>query len=232
MDLKSQHTLIDLSQSLTEDAPVWPGNTKFSQILKTDYPQGCRVYDYCQAAGVGTHIDAPCHFISGGRSIAELSLTELLAPACVIDVSAKVANDPDYAISVKDIELWEAKYGIISPQSLVLALTGWSSRWPDPITYCNQDEQGIMHFPGFSSQAAELLVQREILGVGIDTLSPDPGIGLNFATHQVLLGANKYIIENLTNLALLPPLGAFVIALPLKIAAGTEAGARVVALCP
>ncbi len=228
--LLKQAKVIDLSHGLDENSPVWPGNMPFQRELQLDYAQGCRVYNYCQAAGTGTHIDAPSHFISGGRSIAELSLTELLAPACVIDVRNAVAANSDYAISPADIITWEQQFGSIPVGAVVLALTGWSARWFNPQLYLNMDEQGFMHFPGFSREAAELLVERKVVGVGIDTLSPDPGLQLDFAVHRILLGTNKYLIENLTNLEAIPAIGSYLCALPLKIAGGTEAGARVIAL--
>lgn len=224
-----QAKIVDLTHTLAENVATWPGSEPFQRKLAVDYPQGCRVYNYCQAAGVGTHIDAPVHFIPEGRSIDNLKLVELVVPACVIDVRQQVAVAADYAISKADIISWEQQYGLIPTNSAVLALTGWSERWHDTKLYRNMDANGVMHFPGFSVEAAEFLVERKIAAVGIDTLSPDSGNQLDFPVHHVLLGADKYIIENLTNLAQLPPVDAILCALPMKIAGGTEAGARVIA---
>ena len=89
-----------------------------------------------------------------------------------------------------------------------------------------------MHFPGFSKEAAELLIERDVAGIGIDTFSPDPGISTDLSVHHSMLQHNKYLIENLTNLDQLPSAGAFICALPIKITAGPEASARVIAFVP
>jgi kynurenine formamidase len=198
-----------------------------------DYQNGgFRLYHYAFSEGIGTHIDAPCHHIADGRSIAELSLSELIVPACVIDVRRQVSVDPDYAISIADIGAWELKYGPIPAGSLVLGLTSWDQYWQQESRYCNQDADGVMHFPGFSEEAAGYLLAREIAGLGIDTFSLDPGISQDYPVHGLMLGANKYQIENLTGLAQLPATGAWVLALPLKVSNGPEAPARVIAWLP
>ena len=87
-------------------------------------------------------------------------------------------------------------------------------------------------FPGISKAAAELLVARRVAGVGIDTASIDAGACKDFVVHKVLLGNNVYGIENLnTRLREVPPVGATLFVLPMKIH-GSGAPARVVALCP
>ncbi len=225
-----EHRFIDLTHTIEEDIPTWPGSQRFTRTLHCDYPQGCRIYNFLQAEGTGTHIDAPAHFIEGGKSIAEFSLEELIAPACVINIVEQVQENPDYALSVEDIILWEEQYGAIDEGDIVLIHTGWSRHWPDEQRYRNSDAEGVLHFPGFSKHAAEFLVDRHIAGVGLDTLSIDPGVSTDFAAHHVLLGNGKFQIENLVHLDQLPPRGATVFALPLKIAAGPEASARVIAL--
>lgn len=224
--------LIDLSHTLNEEIPVWPGSLRFRREKRLDYADGALIYNYFLAQGLATHIDAPVHFIEHGRTISDLKISELSGPACVIDVREAVSHNPDYAISAKDIQEWEKKYGLIPSNAIVVGLTGWDQYWPDEKRYQNQDERGALHFPGFSEEAAKLLVARHISGVGIDTLSIDVGCTTTFPAHYHLLGADKFQIENLTQLEKLPPVGATIFALPIKVENGPEAPARVIALIP
>lgn len=222
--------LIDLTHDLQEGIPTWPTVKPFQHPMLADYDQGYRIFSFNQSEGVGTHIDAPAHFIKGGRTISDLLVEELVAPACVIDVCDQVNKNPDHRINADDIHAWEKTHGQIPAKSMVLGYTGWSKYWPDVKQYQNMDANGIMHFPGWSKAAAELLVERDVVAVGIDTLSIDAGIAADFAIHQVILGNDKYQIENLTNLDKLPPKGATVFALPIKIKGGSEAPIRAIAI--
>jgi len=223
--------IIDLTHELAENIPIWPGIVPFQHKMLEDYSyEGYRTFSFTQSEGVGTHMDSPKHFQPGGRGIADLKITDLIAPVCVIDVREQVKLNPNYRISVQDLENWEAKHGGITKRSIVLGFTGWSQYWDDVQKYLNQDANGTMHFPGWGKEAATLLVARGIVGIGIDTISIDAGEEHTFASHHVLLGNNVYIIENLTNLAKLPSSGALVIALPLKIKDGVESPIRAIAL--
>ncbi|MBI4179608.1 cyclase family protein [bacterium] len=226
-------TAVDLTHPLDENSPTWPGSRRFSKTRYIDYDQGYTKMAYEMDEGLGTHVDAPAHFLKGARSISDLGLEELVTPAVVVDVTAAVEANPDYALSVDDILAWEKRNGPIPAGALVIARTGWSARWGSESAYRNADKFRIMHFPGFSKEAAEFLVtERRISGIGIDTLSLDPGVSKTFDVHRILFEADKYQIENLANLAALPETGAVVLALPLKIVDGPEAAARVIGLAP
>lgn len=188
-----------------------------------------RVQQVKMHAGVGTHMDAPCHLIPGGLSIADLPLEQFIAPACVIDVSTKA--NADYEISMEDVKAYEKTYGPILKGSLIIGYTGWSRFWSDSDSYRNVDKEGRMHFPTFSAKAVEYLLKREIAGVAIDTLSPDCS-DITYPVHQLMLGAGKYIIENIANCEKMPPSGSYVIALPLRVEEGSEAPVRIIALIP
>jgi len=220
---------IDLTHELHGEIPTWSGSCGFVKEMKMDYPDGCRVLSYKMHAGVGTHLDAPSHFIPGGRDVEMLAPDELIVPLCVIDVQKK--SHSDYLIAKEDIQEYENRYGLIPEKSLVVGLTGWDKFWNVPDKYRNSDASGKKHFPGFSIEAAEHLIEREIAGIGIDTLSPD-GTNTGFPVHELILGSSKYIVENLTYLQKLPPKGAFVIIFPLKIQGGAESAVRAVALLP
>ncbi len=223
--------VVDLTHTIHPNIPIWPGSCFFFKELQQAYSsETFRVFNYHFAAGTGTHIDAPFHSEEQGKTISDFNLPELIGPCCVIDVCQQVQQDPDYMVSITDVTLWEHTHGIILEGSIVLAHTGWSQHWEQPQKYVNQDVNGILHFPGFSPEAAALLIKRGILGVGIDTLSIDAGNSKTFPAHHIFLKEGIFIIENIANTRFLPPKGATIFAMPLKIAEAAEAPARVFAL--
>ncbi len=231
--MKLFQKVIDLSHTTDEHVPVWPGSKRFEKTLVHDYEtDGCRVFNYHQCEGVGTHMDAPAHFIKGGRMIDQLDANELVLPACVIDIRPAVQNNPDYALSLADVKKWQAAHGHIPTNAIILMLSGWSQYWPDEKQYRNMDAQGVMHFPGFSPEAAHYLVDQNIKAVGVDTFSTDPGVATDYPVHDIFLGNDIYQLENVTNLDKIPAVGAWVVALPTKIKDGPEAPTRVIALTP
>ena len=140
---------------------------------------------------------------------------------------------PDLFVMPEDILEYENKWGKIAPGSLVFAYTGWEQLWNQRERYRNADSSGKMHFPGYHVKTAELLLKRGVVGIGMDTLSPDGSNNLpenKYPVHECILGAGKYIIENAAHLSRMPPLGAYVLALPLKITVGAESAMRLVGL--
>jgi len=219
--------IIDLTHTLEKTTPSWTGTCGFYDEVKRDYNTNStevsfRVQQIKMHAGIGTHIDAPAHVVPGGMTIDELSLQNLIAPCVVIDVS-KQAHER-YSVSVSDIERFEKAHGTLPIGSFVIIRTGWEQYWQQPERYRNNHV-----FPCLSSQAAELLLQRNIAGLGIDTLSPDrPEEG--YHVHAALLKAGKYIVENVAHAKKLPPTGSMTLALPIKTKNGTEAPIRLIAL--
>ncbi|MCK4934438.1 MAG: cyclase family protein [Simkaniaceae bacterium] len=225
-----EYYALDLTHKLNPNIPTWNASCGFESETVLDYEMsGVLVKKYKCHAGIGTHMDAPSHFFNDGLNIAQIPLEKLIVPVCKIDVSPRAHSD--YMLSKQDIVNYEKHYGSIKPNTLIVADTGWSSRWSDSDSYRNEDDKGNMHFPGYSPECASYLLDLDIVGIGIDTLSPD-GSDKTFPVHKLLLGSSKYIIENLTNLADLPPTGAFIIALPLKIQDGAESAIRALALIP
>jgi kynurenine formamidase len=160
----------------------------------------------------GTHVDAPGHFIRGRRLVTALRPAELIAPAVVVDISARARRDADAAVERADLRRYERRYGRIPRGALVFMDSGWAERADDADAFRNPDAQGRLHFPGFSGEAAEWLVaRRSIRGIGVDTLSLDPGLSTDFGAHINVLNANRYGIEGLANLGRLPREGAEVI---------------------
>ena len=227
--LLDSFTLLDLTHLLSPSAPTWNGSCGFCLEVKQGYDKIFCVQQIKMHAGVGTHMDAPSHRFEEGISIEKIPLDQLLVRACVLDVSTK--SHADYVISTEDIYQHEKLYGKIPEKALVIGYTGWSKFWKDPHLYRNLDTQGQMHFPAFSKQSAELLLQRNIAGLGIDTLSPDC-LDLDFPVHKLLLGSGKYIIENMADCSKIPPQGAYILTLPLNIENATECPVRIIALIP
>ena len=228
MEKAFPYTLIDLTHPLNDQIPSWEESCGFKQEIVCDYSASSetsfRVHHLSMNAGIGTHMDAPAHCIKGGKSIDQLPLSDLILP-CVV-IAPPNAFHPGYSLSTKDIEQFEDSYGPIEKGSFIALSTGWESLWYTPEKYRNN-----YLFPSVSSEAAELLLQRGISGLGIDTLSPDrPESG--FKVHQLLLGSGLFILENIANLAKLPRKGSFILALPLNIQGGTESPIRLVALVP
>ena len=178
-----------------------------------------------------THMDAPAHFISGSWTVDQIPPERLVAPLAVLDVRANVEGNPDYQVSVDDIVLWEKNHGTIPLNALVLAYTGWDTHWDSAQDYRNADANGVLHFPGYSVDAARSLVEeRKIVGIGIDTLSVDPGPSQDFAVHHYTLVRNIYQLENVANLGLVPERGATVVVAPMKLEGGSGAPVRILAL--
>ena len=155
----------------------------------------------------------------------------LIAPLVVLDVSANVENHPDYQISVEDIAKWEHVHGQIPLGSVVIARTGWDSRWNSAKAYRNADPKGTMHFPGYSKDAAKFLVEgRNVLGLGIDTLNIDYGPSKDFPVRQYTLAHSVYQLENVANLDHAPASGGMVVVAPTKLEGGSSGPVRILAL--
>ena len=231
--------LVDLSHPFDANTVYWPTANSFELDQVAFGPNARGEWyasnDYRASEHGGTHLDAPIHFAEGRNTTAEIPLTQLVGPARVIDVVAGCADDRDYLLTVADIEAHEAAHGRIDAGSVVLVKTGWGERYPDRKAYLGSDVRGVaedLHFPGIGGAAAQLLVERGIDLVGIDTASLDHGPSVDFAAHRILNGANIPGLENVANLDELPTTGAFVIALPMKIGRGTGGPCRIVALLP
>lgn len=159
-----------------------------------------------------THLDVPAHFIVDGRQSPEIPLEELVRPLVVIDISARAASDPDAVVLPGDLVAFERRHGRIPRGAVACMYSGWESRVGSEAAYRNVGADGLQHFPGFGKAAVEwLLVERDIAGIGVDTLSLDHGASTTFDTHLTVLGADRYGIENLANLARVPARGATIV---------------------
>jgi kynurenine formamidase len=184
----------------------------------------------------GTHMDAPIHFNQSGATVDQVPLAESIGPAAVIDFSGRAAQDRDATLSLDDITGYEGRYGKIPDGAIVVARSGWGKFWPDKKRYLGTDKPGdvaALHFPGFSVQAVEFILKnRSVAAIAIDTASMDPGNSKDFPVHRLWLGANKPGFENVANAEKLPPSGAVMFCIPMKIGDGTGAPTRIFASLP
>ncbi|HJR57869.1 MAG TPA: cyclase family protein [Vicinamibacterales bacterium] len=237
----SRYTIVDLSHVYGPSTVMWPTSPTRFELRKLAYGKTEAGYFYaantfCTPEHGGTHLDAPIHFFEGGRTTEQIPLEQLIAPAVVIDVSARSAADRDYRATPEDVLQFEKAHGPIARGSIVLLRTGWSRRWPDAKAYLGDDTPGDaskLSFPSFGADAARLLVEeRGAAALGIDTASIDYGRSADFQVHRIAAAKNVPGLENLANLDQLPARGALVIALPMKIEGGSGGPLRAVALVP
>jgi len=226
--------VVDMTYAINGKLPAWPGSDRTfeAKVEATPEKDGYFARSFWMLEHYGTHLDAPAHFPPGKEFLDQIPVQHLFAPVVVIDVREEAAKDPDYRLRVVRVEKWEALHGRIPTGAVVLLRTGWASRWPDQPRYRNMDAAGVMHFPGFSVEAARLLIERGAVGLGIDTLSIDYGPSKDFEVHRVTLPAGLYQLENLANMDQLPEVGAFLISAPMKLEGGSGGPVRVFALLP
>jgi kynurenine formamidase len=229
--------IVDLTFALDDQAPFWPEGSPASPFRTTTSAthehDGYFVRNLQLPEHFGTHMDAPLHFDPKGKGLHEIPVQDFLLEAAVVDVRAAVVANSDYQLSVQDLEKWEEAHGPFPHGGAVLMLTGWGARWPSHDRYMNQDAQGVLHFPGFSLEAAHYLLDHaQPRAIGIDTTSIDYGPSEHYEVHNLTMRAGLYHLESLANLEQVPATGAILIALPMKLRGGSGGPARVVALVP
>lgn len=245
--IAGQVRIVDLTASLTQDTPTVTLPNQFQQTAGFEIEEISRYDERGNAwywnnirvgEHVGTHFDAPVHWVTGRNlprnTVDTIDVSDFIAPAVVIDLSREAALDPDYLLSVGDIEAWEVRHGLIPPRNWVLLRTDWSKRSGE--AYINRREDGA-HTPGPKADAVRFLIdERDILGFGTETIGTDAGqsyaMDPPYPAHHYIHGAGRYGLQCLTNLDELPPTGAIIIAAPLKIAGGSGSPLRVLAMVP
>ena len=222
--------VLDLSYPLNRSNPHWPGEnyTPFRmEALATIEEDGVYSAAFCAPEHLGTHLDAPNHFEKDQPSVDQIELAQLVAPLVVVDIRKACQADPDYELSLRDLQSWGAGNGPIDRGSVVAAWTGWGRHWENLGRYQNLDTKGKLHFPGFSVEAARFLIQEKgVKGIAIDTLSVDRGLSTDFGVHRLVNGEGGYHLENVANLSQLPRRGAWLIAAPIKLQGGSGGPAR------
>jgi len=203
--------LYDISLTIAEDLPVWPGDPKIElkKISQIDNGEEANVTHLSACVHIGTHVDAPDHFLGNGETVENLSLDLLVGPALVVEVPV------EGQITAMDLQ------SITIPEGTkrLLIKTANSQIWAEGLKEFKED------FIAIEADAAEYLVNQRVEVVGVDYLSVAP-----FAdpapTHQILLKAGTLIIEGL-NLSEIVPGEYTLYCLPLKIKGSDGAPARV-----
>jgi kynurenine formamidase len=241
----SQVEVIDLTAPLSSTTPIIQLPPQFGQTVNFGLEEISRYDDRGPAwywnnittgEHTGTHFDAPVHWITGrdGLDVSQVPAAQLMAPAAVLDFSAEAAADPDFLLEVDHIKKWESEHGSLPAGGWLLFRTGWDTRSDDQERFLNANDTGP-HTPGVSVECARWIAQEApVMGFGTETVGTDAGRAHSFdppfPCHSALLGAGKYGLTQLQNLAELPPTGAVVIAGPLPIIGGSGSPARVLAL--
>jgi kynurenine formamidase len=241
-------TIVDLTQPLGPETPV----IDLPPMFAASPGVSLEPISHYDAAGpawywntlrcgehTGTHFDAPIHWITGKdrpeNATDTIPARRFIGPACVIDVTADVERDADFLLTVGHLEAWERVHGRVPAGAWVLLRTGWSRR-TDRAAFLNAGADGP-HTPGFAAETSQLLASdRDVLGVGVETIGTDAGQAGTFQppfpNHAIMHGAGKFGLASLCHLDQLPPIGAVVIAAPLKLVRGSGSPLRVLAITP
>lgn len=234
--------LVDLTYPFDDQTIFWPTSKGFllerGSAGYTDRGYYYATNRFQTSEHGGTHIDAPIHFYEDRQTVDQIPLERLIGPAVVVDVSAQCSVDRDYLVSIEDFLEWEKKHGDSLEDKIILLRTGFGKFWPDREKYLGTSATGRegvaqLRFPGLDPIAADWLVKRrKIRSIGIDTASIDNGQSQDYGSHVNLCRANVPAFENVANLDQLPESGFTLIALPMKIAGGSGAPCRMVAVLP
>ena len=210
---KGFREVVDLTHTFSPRLPVFPSFSPVRIRQRFTIPKdGFFANEVTFDEHTGTHMDAPIHFIANGSTVDRIPADRFVAPLAVISIEPRAAKDADTLVTPDDIAAWEKRWGRLPAGVFVAMHCGWDARVAAPDRFLNRDAKGTMHIPGFSEEAARFLArQRDIVGVGVDTLSLDAGAAPKFVAHLELLGAGKYGVELLANLARVPPAGATIV---------------------
>ncbi len=225
--------IVDLSHPISTSIPVWPGDPPPAFESWSDIDRdGYYLRRFSLSEHGGTHLTAPASFFADGKSVDEFAPLDLVKPAAVMDVRMQCRDNPDYTLSTADLLQWESLHGPVPAGALFLLHTGWAERWHDPPAYLGTGPDGVLHFPGFGLDVAELLVNRRgVAGFGTDTAGAEPGIDDDFAVSRLALSNELLVLENLARLDELPPTGTLVVIGLLRLARGSGSPAAVTAFC-
>lgn len=226
--------IVDLTHTLTPEFPFIPVKNltyHFELIpMATLKENGVEAYSWKIHDHLGTHTDAPNHFIAGGKSLDQIEVKNLIVPVVVIDIESKASSNSNAELTIEDINNFEKQHGKIPDNACVMMYSGWEKRLKDP-SFVGLDSNGVKHFPGFSNDAIKFLLDnRNIAGIGVDVLSFDPGVDENYTGHKTLFTAGKWGVECVANLNTIPKTGATIIVGAPKVGKATGGFSRLIAV--
>lgn len=222
---------VDLTHRLVREFPSFFGpQAVFDEVLNDYDTSGFFSKKWTLEEHIGTHIDTPGHFDEGNLLVDQLDPSDLVAPIVVIDISAKAVDDPNATVTPDDLIAYERRHGRIPRRALVCMNSGWDQKVDDAEAFRGGDGFPDLNFPGFSAEATDwLAANRDPVGIGVDTMSLDPGDSSDFAVHNEFLATGRYGIESLANLGSIPPRGAVAFVGPVPWEDGSGAPCRVIA---
>jgi kynurenine formamidase len=224
--------VIDLTHPLFEGFPTFDGSKWFTiEPVFTYAKEKLNINRWTLMEHTGTHMDAPLHLSADGQSVDLLPVTDLVVPLAVIDISQRAQDNPDSAVTPDDIKTWEAANGRLPEGCCVAMNSGWGKLLDSP-RFAGRDSAGKNHTPGFHGETAHmLLTERNVKGLGVDTLSLDLGIQTGpFPVHYSWLPSGRWGVECLANLDKVPAKGAHLVLGGPKVRGGTGGPSRVMAL--
>ncbi len=222
---------MDLTHHLVRTFPSFLGpQAVFDQVLTDFATAGFFSKEWTLAEHIGTHVDSPGHFDEGNRLVDDLTAEDLIAPIVVIDIKRRAMDDPNTTVEPEDLIVFERRHGRIPSRALVCMDSGWSEKVGNGDEFRGGAGFPDLNFPGFSIEATEwLAANRDPVGIGVDTMSLDPGNSMTFDVHFGFLATGRYGVENLTNLHRIPPRGAVGFVGPIPWEEGSGAPCRVFA---
>ena len=226
--------VVDLSWPVHPGIPQWPGDpvVEFETVADIE-EDGYFLRRFSMGEHSGTHLSAPSSLQTGVPGHESFSPQDLVRPAIVIDIAALAEADRDYALTMNDVLDWESDHGPVPQGCVALLRTGWQARWNSPHDYLGGTSADQLHFPGFGLDAVRLLLEgRGAAGIGTDTAGAEPGADTGFSVSRLALANRLIVLENLTNLDLLPFTGALLVIGLLRLEGGSGGPASVTALVP
>jgi kynurenine formamidase len=224
--------VLDLTHTMSPEFPTFFGVPGIELQKQYDFKKdGFNLNWWRILEHAGTHLDAPIHFSENGITVEKIVAGELVVPLAVIDVRKQSEKDPDYLMTVEDVQTWEKRFKKLPDNCCVAMMSGWSRHVGNPAKFTGKDASGTFHFPGFAPELAEwLLAERKVLGIASDTLSLDNGPSKDFKTHHVWLPSGRWGLENVANLEKVPPAGGTLVVGVPKVKDATGAPVRLIAL--
>ena len=230
----SYSKVVDLSWPVHPGIPQWPGDPGVEFETVAEFGEdGYFLRRFSMGEHSGTHLSAPSSFHRGAPGHQCFSPGDLVRPAIVIDITAQAETDRDYALTMNDVLDWESGHGPVPQGCVALLRTGWQARWNSPPDYLGGSGPDQLHFPGFGLDAVRLMIEgRNVAGLGTDTAGAEPGADTGLFVSRLALKKHRIVLENLTNLDLLPPTGVLLVIGLLRLEGGSGGPASVTALVP
>lgn len=234
-ELKSKEW-VNLTHELTKDMAIYQAfNPLGERVLTTLEETGSDNREYTLGTSHGTHVDAPAHFMAGGRILSEIPVKERYLPLYVLHLEKEVEADNGYSVSVEDIKRFEETYGEIPEGAFVAFSSGWYHRIYSQEDFTNTDEKGVEITPGWSVEALKYLSEtRKITAIGHETLNTDSGPEAaeagDLVAQRYWLNQNKFQVEVMANLDKVPATGAAIMINTLHIKDAVAFPAEVIAV--